>query len=776
MSRVQTRSVALCASVLVLLSAPPMRAQTVGGSAESRPAGSSLLNDNRTKAANVGALLGTVRDSSGAPLPNVQVIISSINRVATTDAAGSFAFRGLPAGHYHLDAVFIGYARADAEVDLPHDGSDVRVEIVMVRTPLRLRGVVIAASPTGSDALGITQSTIDLSGKELARSLGASVAQTLSSEPGIAMRYNGPVANTPIIRGLSGERLLVLQDGDRTGDLSSAAADHGLSIDPLSSSRIEVVRGPASLLYGSNALGGVVNVVSNEIPTSVPTRVQGSIAGMGERATPGGAVSGVVTLPLASTLALTVRGGLRSAGNGYVGGGGRLANSDSRNNTQGIGLAYVGNGTTAGVAYSRYDFRYGLPGAPDDDELGSKIDGVRNQVRGRVELGANSTGFFRLLRIDGTSQWYGHDEIENTGDIGTSFDLKTQTLNATVKTEHGRVAGAFGVNGIFKQYAASGEEALTPAANTNGAGLFLFQEIPLGGLPGSDSHDLVPKLQVGARADLLRVASKTGDPKFGVGRTLDFNNLSGSLGLTIPFSTSTSLGMSAARAFRAPTVEELFSNAFHAAAGTFDVGNPSLKSEVNQGFDAVLRSQTRRVNAEVSAYWNRISNYIAPSIVRDTTTGDGNVVPLNIFGQGDATLKGVEGRVEGTVAPQVVIGAMGDLVRGQFRDGSALPFLPAARLGAQARWDNGTFSLSSELRHAFAQDRVSGGDVDIPTAAYTLINLSFGVQYVGGGLVHSITLRTDNLTDARYFDASSRIKSFAPNPGRNVAVVYKMLF
>ncbi len=119
---------------------------------------------------------------------------------------------------------------------------------------------------------------------------------------------------------------------------------------------------------------------------------------------------------------------------------------------------------------------------------------------------------------------------------------------------------------------------------------------------------------------------------------------------------------------------------------------------------------------------------------------------------------------------------MGDLVRGEFRDGSPLPFLPAARVGAQGRWDNGTWSFGGELRHAFAQDRVSGGDVDIPTAAYTLLNVSFGVQYVGGGLVHSITLRGDNLTDARYYDASSRIKSFAANPGRNIAVVYKVLF
>ncbi|MEO7964845.1 MAG: carboxypeptidase regulatory-like domain-containing protein, partial [Gemmatimonadaceae bacterium] len=176
-----------------------------------------------SETATVPALIGSVRDSAGAPLSNVQVIISSLNRVATTSSSGSFAFRGLPAGHYHLDAILLGYARADAEVTLPGTGDDVCVDIVMRRTVLRLGGVVVSASPAGHDAMGITQSTIDLSGKELARSLGSSVAQTLSSEPGMAMRYGGPAATTPIIRGLSGERILVLQDGDRTGDLSAAS-------------------------------------------------------------------------------------------------------------------------------------------------------------------------------------------------------------------------------------------------------------------------------------------------------------------------------------------------------------------------------------------------------------------------------------------------------------------------------------------------------------------------------------------------------------------------
>jgi iron complex outermembrane recepter protein len=721
------------------------------------------------------ALVGAVRDSAGAPLANVQVIIASLNRVATTNSAGAFVFRGLPAGHYHLDAIFLGYARADAEVNVPATGDDVQVTIVMRRTALRLGGVVIAASPSGSDAIGITQSTIDLSGKELARNLGSSVAQTLSSEPGMAMRYGGPAATTPIIRGLSGERILVLQDGDRTGDLSAASSDHSLSIDPLAANRIEVVRGPASLLYGTNALGGVVNVVSNEIPTSVPSRAQGSIAGMAERATPGGAGSGQVTIPIGSSLALSVRGGARSSGNGYVGGGERLLNSSFRNNSAGAGLGYVGSGVTAGVAASRYDFRYGLPAPFDDEELGGKIDGRRDQLRGRVEFGGNSSGFFRLVRIDAAAQWYAHNEIENSGAIGTSFDLKTQTANATVKTVVGRVEGAIGFNGIFRQYAATGEEALTPAANTSGGGIFVFQEIPLAGKSGDDTHALVPRLQLGGRVDLLTIASKTGETKFGSGRSLDFNSGSGSIGLTLPFSERVSLGVSAARAFRAPTVEELFSNAFHAAVGTYDVGNPSLEAEINQGVDAVLRADGRRLNGELSGYYNRVSNFVAPSIVKDTVTDEGTV-PLNRFAQGNASLRGIEGRVEGTIVPHVVLGAMGDVVRGRFTDGAPLPFMPAARIGAQGRWERGIFSLATEVRHAFAQERVSGGAVDIPTAAYTLLNASLGVQYTRAGLVHIVTLRADNLTDERYFDASSRIKNFAANPGRNIAVVYKVLF
>jgi iron complex outermembrane recepter protein len=254
--------------------------------------------------------------------------------------------------------------------------------------------------------------------------------------------------------------------------------------------------------------------------------------------------------------------------------------------------------------------------------------------------------------------------------------------------------------------------------------------------------------------------------------------------VSVPLSATVTAAVSAARAFRAPTVEELFSNAFHAAVGTFDQGNPNLRAETNQGFDGTLRAQSHRVNGQLSAFYNRVNNFITPNIVKDTIIDDAGTpttVPLNRFSQGDATLRGVEGRLETEVIRNLVLGAMGDVVRGELRGGEPLPFMPAARIGGLARWDNGRISAGGEVRHAFTQDRVpTAATPDDPSAtpapAYTLVNLSAGLNLVAGGRTSAITLRVDNVFDEKYFDATSRIKNFAFNPGRNVSLVYKVLF
>ena len=739
------------------------------------------IGTNRTASPATG-LSGVVRDTTGHPIGSVQVIIARLNRSATTNDSGAFRFVAIPAGTYHVATQRIGYAPGHADVTIPANGPDVRVTITLVPAAVQLTNVQVTATVTGGDPRDVPQSVTSLSGQELARQLSGTIAQTLAREPGISMRFNGPAATAPVIRGLQGERILVLQDGDRAADLSSAAPDHGVSVDPLTASRIEVVRGPASLLYGNQALGGVVNVISNDIPTSIPTHVDGYFAGQSESATPGGSVALGATIPVNDNFALVARGGARRTDDLRQGGGLDLANTFYHNYNGVGGFGFATNAATGGLIYRGYKFDYGLPSGEGER---AKIDGSRHEIVGRTDLTLNA-GVLTSLRVGATGQWYQHAEInQENGQTNTSFDLKTQTVDVLARTHAGRTNGALGVSGLFKQYAALGEEALTPAANSNGLGGFLFQEIALGAAT-DDPDARVPKLQLGGRMDSYRIDIKPGDEKFDafVGKR-SFNQFSGSLGLSVPLGGHATLAGSVARAFRAPSVEELSSNAFHGAAGTYDVGNPSLKPEVNQGVDGVLRVEAHRFNGQFAAFYNNIQNYITPNIVGDTTI-DGDegpmTVPLNRISQADATLRGVEGRMEAEVLPHFVLGAMGDMVRGQLRDTKTpLPFIPAARLGALTRWDDGKYSLSAEYRHAFDQNRVppsaaADDPAAIATSAYDLLDLSAGITLPLAGRVTSIVLRVDNLFDEKYVDATSRLKSFALNPGRNVALVYRLLF
>lgn len=750
------------------------------------------------------AVTGTVRDAAGRPLANVDVALPALQRQTTTDDAGRFVFRGVPAGSYVVAAFAIGYAPARLPVTVPADGADLDVALVLRPASVRLGTVQITATPTGTDPQRLAQSALDLSGRALERSLGASVAQTLAREPGLAQRFNGAAATMPVIRGLTGERILVLQDGQRAGDLASAAADHAVTIDPLVAQRVEVVRGPASLLYGTQALGGVVNVISNDIPTQVPTHVQGSLATQTESVSPGAAGSLGLVAPLGERLALSVRGTARSAADLRIGGGaGPFPNTFQHTQSGVAGLGYVARNASGGLVWRGSRFDYGLPAALASDEAGTRIDGGRQELVGRTDLAFGARGVTRL-RLNGTAQWYHHDEVEPDGAIGTRFDLRTQTLDALARTQLGRVRGAVGAQGLLRQYRSSGEEALTPPANTTNVGLFVFQELPLGRAGGDSAR--TPTLQAGARVDRFRIASRAADARFGPGRTTAFTAVSGSLGLNAPLGRLATFGVSAARAFRAPTVEELYSNAFHAAVGTYDVGTPALRPEINRGIDAVLRVQadSGRLSGSLSAYANRIAGLITPTIVGlvDPTTGAASTgptaVPLNRFGQRDASLRGVEGELEATLRPRLVAGVMGDLVRGTLAGGDAVPFLPPARLGASLRWEGPRLTLGGDVRRAFAQSRTSqptcgvAGDgaeapdavpgsggipcVDLATGAYTVVNLSAGWQFLVGGQLHALTLRADNVGDVRYWDAASRVKRFVANPGRNVSLVYKLLF
>jgi len=533
------------------------------------------------------------------------------------------------------------------------------------------------------------------------------------------------------------------------------------------------VRGPASLLYGNNALGGVVNVISNDIPKSIPASLEGYVAAQAESVNPGGGFSGSVTMPLTQTLAFAVRGSGRAINDMRTGGDGELANTDFRGLNGTVGFGYIRSHASAGAAYRINDFSYGLASERNDPEAGIRIQGVRHEVTGRGDLLLEHAAITQA-ELDVTAQWYRHDEIEPGGAVGTTFELKTQTANLTARTRAGNLQGAAGIAGLFKQYMPKGEEALTPAANSSNASAFIFQELPL----RNGDTERSPHLEAGARYDFYYIRTREGGDRFGPRRTRTFQNISGSIGLNVPFNENVAASISFARAFRAPTVEELFSNAFHAALGSFDVGNPDLEPETNHGIDAVLRAESRAVVAQVSAYYNRINNYIAPNITGDTAIvdedGETMSMPLNIFRQEDAVLRGIEVEIEASITSRLVVDAMAEAIRATFVGGEPLPFMPAAELGAGLRWDNGRFFLGGDVRHTFAQDRVPVNELAV--GDYTLVDLSTGLTLSRAGRTHLITLRADNIFDVLYREATSRIKDFAASPGRNLTLVYRVIF
>ena len=342
-------------------------------------------------AAATGALAGHVVDSdTGEPVPWATVVIEGINRGRVSDTGGYFLFPALTPGLYILQTLHLGYRDARFEVRI-EPGDTTHVDLWIGHEPLHMDETVVEDDHE-RPAAPLHKPEVLFSGSKLRQNLSRTIAETMDYEPGVAQRTMGPAPARPVLRGLSGDRLLVLEDGERTGDLSASSSDHAVAIEPMTTERIEVVRGPGTLLYGSNALGGVVNVVRGYVPSEQPQKRSGSFTLQGESVT-GGLSAGLAFEQPLGPLAMRFDSSLRNAGD-VATPRGPLVNTDIRTGNGSLGVSLVRSWGHLGVSGSLYDSEYGIP----PDPIGSHPSGVsilleRQHLESRAEfLGPFPTG------------------------------------------------------------------------------------------------------------------------------------------------------------------------------------------------------------------------------------------------------------------------------------------------------------------------------------------------------------------------------------------------
>lgn len=730
---------------------------------------------------------GTVTDATtGLPVVAAELRLLPSHAVDVAHADGRFYFRDIEPGNYTLVVQRIGYQSVHRLVTLSA-GQTLTVNVGLSVAALEVGALVVTGTLAPRAQQDVISPTSAITAAELDRRSSQTVAQTIENTPGVAVSSLGPATSRPVIRGLGGDRILILEDGQRPGDLSSMSSDHAVAIEPIAARRIEIVRGPMSLLYGSSALGGVVNVVRDEIPDSRPHESQGSFSVQGESVNRGATAGGHLLTHLG---AFAVRGEatFRNAGDLHTPAG-PVINTGARTYDLGLGAGLPADHGHGGVAYRFYKNDYGVPGGfVGGHPTGVDISMRRHNTRFRTELHRDE-GFLNTLSFDGGYTNYQHAEFEPSGAIGTDF--RQNVVQGEVLARHrGQGKLTEGAVGARMQYrdVQTGGTLRTPATYDYSAAVFAIEEIGTGPL----------RLQGGLRYDFAHYVPRDTTAFVSAGgkripvRARSFGSVSGSGGVLWHAAEALRLGASVSRAYRTPDFNELFSNGPHLAANSFDVGDPLLKQETGFGVDAFVRVSTSRLNAEVAAYRNVLHDYIFPSSRGRAELGAQGGRPRFQYTNEDARFRGLEGSFDLTIAPSIQFEASGSAVQAEFTSGRAPipvfdgfdttfvaaskypPLIPPAQAHLGVRFERTTHFLGIGTKLVASQQRT--GDFETPTAGYNLVDANAGVRIAKGAFLHTITLRVDNIFNQSYRDHLSRLKEIMPGAGRNISLLYRATF
>lgn len=663
-----------------------------------------------------------------------------------------------------------------------------------------LKEVVVTGNPLGATEL--IAPTSKLSGDDLTLRAKSTLGETLDALPGVSSTYFGPNSSRPIIRGQDGDRIRVLQNSGASIDASSLSFDHAIPNDPISIERIEVLRGAGALQYGGSAVGGVVNIIDNRIPSEPLFNDKGGVTGKADLGYATGSKEKAAAVLLETgnnRYALHVDASVRQSSDVTVpvaldctnpaklGIAKRICNSANDVKGAALGGAVFFDHGYLGASVSTYKSKYGTVA---EDEVSIDMRSNRYALEGEVR---NLGGFFSSVKGQISLGDYQHTEFE-AAEVGTVFKNKGTDFRLVAK--HAKVGNFEGVVGLQTEstrFSADGAEAFAPYSKTTSTALFLVEEMTTSW----------GKLSLGARTEKVKVSSEgnaaaANPDNFPLG-SRSFNPTSLSMGSLVKLSPAWQLTTNLSHTQRAPKDYELFANGAHIATAAWEVGNSSLNVEKSNSFDVGVAFKQGAHKFAFNAYTSQFSNFIGLDATGNTRSEEGELNPAE-GGLTDLAYNGVRTRFTGFEASGTVrlLGKDGlfglprdtaqtldldlraDTVRAtNLTTGQALPRIAPLRLGATAVWGSGPWSARLGFDHATAQNRVP--DVgQRATKAYTLWNAAVTYKMKQGKSNLLWYARVDNLTNQLAYSATSVLTTTAfpkaPLPGRSFKVGLQVNF
>lgn len=713
------------------------------------------------------------------PLSHVNVYITELRIGEGSHADGGFHLDHIKAGRWSLVASRVGYR--DIRRTLVLDRCDSLVlELLLQPSPTLLADLQVTAE-AGDAVPGTAAAVTRLNGEELQRNLGTTLAATLDRQAGISSRSMGPAPARPVLRGLSGDRLQLQEDGHAVGDLSSTSADHAVAIDPASARSVSLLRGPEALVHTGSSIGGVVDVQRGTIP---PARAHGVSATALTSMESGSrtAVAGVSLDAPAGRQRVHIDGTWREGGDTRTPVG-TLGNSSISTRGFSTGLRLQEGLGLEGLSVTLLESDYGIPGGFVGAHPGGVDIGMSRRNAAARFGWLPRRGMLDHIELEMTASTYRHVEYSKSGRIGISFDVRNLGARLLLHQRPGDQPGALllGIESAYRSLVTGGLTQM-PSMDQNHGALFLLKNWQLGRLSlvaaGRLNHTAVTpgRERISSVVGHIRERSFTG-AGFSLRAEMPLGDTSGNG--TATWRNGLRAGVLLNQGWRAPTMEELFSGGPHLAAYSYEIGNPELEAELGSNAELYLLAARQGLRSRLAVYTTRWSGYIFPEFTGRFSSRRADLYEYRYTGQ-DAIHRGWELEVEWTPAEPWSVNLEAAEVQGWLVDGKVpLPETPPLRGKVGVDWQNSLLVLGLSLEAADQQDRVyqspaPGAVPEATTAGWARLDAAVALRLVRGRALHSLMLSVDNLLDREVRDHLNRVRSVMPEAGRSLRLSWKV--